>query len=102
MLKFEYTEDGHIYRILDEFNQYQDPKEPISLQITELTGITDAMVKDKAIDKEAVAQFFKDVDIIVAYNATFDRPFFDKMFPVRLLPKYRDAQELILIGKMRK
>ena len=81
MVKFEYTQDGHIYRILDEFNQYQDPKEPISPQITELTGITDVMVKDKAIDKEEVAKFLEDVDIIIAHNAAFDRPFFDKMFP---------------------
>ena len=81
MVKFEYTKDGHIYRILDEFNQYHDPKEPISQQITELTGITDAMVKDKAINKEAVATFLEEVDIIIAHNAAFDRPFFDKMFP---------------------
>lgn len=81
MIKFAYTEDGRIYQILDEFNQYQDPKEPISLQITELTGITDAMVKDQVIDKEEVAQFLEDVDIIIAHNASFDRPFFDKMFP---------------------
>lgn len=81
MVKFEYTKDGHIYRILDEFNQYQDPKEPISPQITELTGITDVMVKDKAIDKAEIATFLEDVDIIIAHNASFDRPFFDKMFP---------------------
>lgn len=81
MVKFEYTGDGHIYRILDEFNRYQDPKEPIPSHITELTGITDEMVKGKAIDKEEVATFLEDVDIIIAHNAAFDRPFFDNMFP---------------------
>ncbi|WPY00051.1 DNA polymerase III subunit epsilon domain protein (plasmid) [Candidatus Megaera polyxenophila] len=25
MVKFEYTEDGRIFRLLDEFNRYQDP-----------------------------------------------------------------------------
>nr|WP_245969275.1 3'-5' exonuclease [Candidatus Rickettsia colombianensi] len=81
MVKFEYTEDGRIYQIVDEFNQYQDPKEPIPLHITELTGITDEMVKGKHIDQEEVIQFLENVDIIIAHNAAFDRPFFDKMFP---------------------
>ena len=80
MVKFEYTEDGRIYRIVDEFNQYQDPKEPISSHITELTGITDEMVKGTAIDQEDVTKFLENVDIIIAHNASFDRPFFDKMF----------------------
>ncbi|KJW01996.1 exonuclease domain-containing protein [Rickettsia argasii] len=39
MVKFEYTNDGRIYNILEEFNKYQDPKEPIAPHITELTGI---------------------------------------------------------------
>jgi DNA polymerase-3 subunit epsilon len=80
MVKFEYTEDGRIYQIVDEFNQYQDPQRPIPLQITELTGITDEMVQGKAIDQEEVTQFLENVDIIIAHNASFDRPFFDKMF----------------------
>ncbi|XVN42269.1 MAG: exonuclease domain-containing protein [Candidatus Rickettsia vulgarisii] len=46
MVKFECTNDGRIYSILEEFNQYQDPKEPIASHITELTGITDEMVRD--------------------------------------------------------
>lgn len=81
MVKFEYTKDGRIYQIVDEFNQYQDPEEPIPSGITELTGITDEMVKGKYIDQEEVTQFLENVDIIIAHNAAFDRPFFDKMFP---------------------
>ncbi|AFC70431.1 3'-5' exonuclease [Rickettsia amblyommatis] len=51
------------------------------MHITELTGITDEMVKGKHIDQEEVIQFLENVDIIIAHNAAFDRPFFDKMFP---------------------
>ena len=80
MVKFAYTEDGRIYQIVDEFNQYQGPEEPIPSHITELTGITDEMVKGKVIDQEEVTQFLANVDIIIAHNASFDRPFFDKMF----------------------
>jgi DNA polymerase III subunit epsilon len=47
MVKFEYSLDGRIFRILDKFNCYQDPNIPISTFITELTGIDNNMVKDK-------------------------------------------------------
>jgi DNA polymerase-3 subunit epsilon len=81
MVKFEFCKDGHIYRILDEFNGYQDPNMPIAEHITKLTGITDDMVRGKQIKEIEVANYLKDVDIIIAHNAQFDRPFFDKMFP---------------------
>lgn len=81
MVKFEYTNDGRIYNILEEFNQYQDPKEPIAPHIMALTGITDEMVCDQNINKEEVINFLQNVSIIIAHNAGFDRPFFDKLFP---------------------
>ncbi|HJD59400.1 MAG TPA: DNA polymerase III subunit epsilon [Rickettsia endosymbiont of Omalisus fontisbellaquei] len=86
MVKFEYCENGYVYKVLEEFNQYQDPSEPIAEHITKLTGITDEMVKGRNIDKNLVAKFLEDVDIIIAHNAAFDRPFFEKMFPA-LPPK---------------
>lgn len=85
MIKFEYCENGNVYRILEEFNGYQDPHEPIESHITALTGITDEMVKDQNIDSYDVGKFLEEVDIIIAHNAQFDRPFFEKMFPE--LPK---------------
>ena len=81
MVKFEYCKNGYIYKILEEFNGYQDPNEPIVAHVQELTGITDEMVKGKNIDQNIVAEFLEDVDVIVAHNAAFDRPFFKKLFP---------------------
>ena len=34
MVKFEYSDDGRIFRILDEFNEYQNPGVDISSFIT--------------------------------------------------------------------
>lgn len=81
MVKFEYTQDGKIFRLLDEFNAYQDPGKPISAFITRLTGITDDMAKGKKIDHEAVNTYLNGVDIIIAHNAQFDRSFFESTFP---------------------
>ena len=59
---------------------YEDPGVPISLFITELTGITDEKVKGQHIDEKMVSECLKDASLIVAHNASFDRPFFEKRF----------------------
>lgn len=59
---------------------YEDPGRPLSPFITELTGITDDMVRGKRIDEKTVADCLDNVSLIVAHNASFDRPFFEKRF----------------------
>lgn len=59
---------------------YEDPGKPITPFITELTGITDDMVHGKRIDERLVADVLGDAFLIVAHNAAFDRPFFEKRF----------------------
>lgn len=86
MIKFEYTEDGRIFQLLDEFNKYQDPGIPIPEVITKLTGISDGMVKGHQINVEEVNSYLNDVDIIIAHNAQFDRAFFEIAFPA-IAPK---------------
>jgi DNA polymerase-3 subunit epsilon len=81
MVKFEYSDDGRIFRILEEFNGYQDPKISISQFITGLTGINDEMVKGQKIDVAAVTEYLNGVDLVIAHNAKFDRFFFEKTFP---------------------
>jgi len=81
MVKFEYSLDGRIFRILEEFNGYQDPGSTISTFITGLTGINDDMVKGQKIDESDVAKYLENVDLIIAHNAMFDRSFFEITFP---------------------
>ncbi|WPY01906.1 DNA polymerase III PolC-type (plasmid) [Candidatus Trichorickettsia mobilis] len=81
MVKFEYTQDGRIFSLLDEFSSYQDPNMPIPEVISKLTGITDDMVKGHQINENEVASYLEDVDIIIAHNAGFDRVFLEMTFP---------------------
>lgn len=81
MVKFEYTQDGRIFNLLEEFSGYQDPNTPISGFITKLTGINDDMVRGHSISEDEVSEYLKDVDIIIAHNAQFDRAFFETAFP---------------------
>ena len=81
MVKFEYTDDGRIFRLLDEFSGYQDPKMSIPQAITILTGITDDMVRGQQINTDEVANYLQNVDLIIAHNAQFDQTFFEMTFP---------------------
>ena len=77
IVKFEYNRHGSIFRLLDDFNGYQDPGIPIPEYITKLTGINDDMVRGQQIEENAVANYLQDVDLIIAHNAQFDRTFLE-------------------------
>ncbi len=64
-------------KVIDRFNTFVDPGEHIPEKITELTGITDEMVKGAPSEREAVEKFlaFAEDDILIAHNAGFDMSF---------------------------
>ncbi|MDH5546160.1 MAG: 3'-5' exonuclease [Gammaproteobacteria bacterium] len=75
MVPFEYDAEGRIYRVLPALNALQDPGFPIPPHITQITHITDEMVKGQAIDWQAVEDMLATANLVIAHNAGFDRPF---------------------------
>ena len=56
-----------------------DPGHPLSEEIAELTGLTDAHLAGRSIDGNRVAEMLSSCDGVMAYNAGFDRPFVEKL-----------------------
>jgi DNA polymerase-3 subunit epsilon len=78
MIPFRYGNDGRIYEIGEAFQGLREPAQPVSAEITALTGIDDAMVAGKAIDPDAVAAFAAPAALVIAHNAAFDRRFLER------------------------
>ena len=76
VVPFEYTKSGKIIRVLHDkiISSLQDPDEPIPPEVVRITGITDEMVNGKSIDNEEIEKLIMGSNIVIAHNASFDRP----------------------------
>jgi DNA polymerase-3 subunit epsilon len=63
-------------------DELEDPGFPIPPETTAVHHITDEMVKGHRIDDTRVAAFLKDASVVIAHNASFDRPFVEARWPL--------------------
>lgn len=75
-------ETGQAFRVLQVFNELEDPGMPIPEESTRVHNITDEMVKGKRIDDAEVEALMASVSLVVAHNAGFDRIFVEKRFAI--------------------
>ncbi len=80
LVRFAYHDD-QVLGTLDEIAGFEDPGRPIPEEVTRLTGIDDTMVAGQALDDERVRALLDEAVLVVAHNASFDRPFAERRFP---------------------
>ena len=81
IVQFEFIPDGRIFRILRTYNGFEDPGQPISEEISRLTGITDEMVSGQKIDLKTVCEIVEPAVVVIAHNSNFDRKFIEPLEP---------------------
>ena len=63
------------------YDELEDPGIPIPKEVEKITGINSSMVAGKQLDEGRIAALMQDVDLIIAHNAGFDRPFVESRLP---------------------
>ena len=82
MVLFEYSPTtGQVYRVLETFNELEDPCMLIPPESTKVHGITDDMVQGKRINEDKVKELIAEASLIIAHNAKFDRIFVEDRLP---------------------
>lgn len=88
--------------IKETFSEFVNPERPIPYKITQLTTITDDMVKDAGTIEEILPQFLKFCagSVLVAHNAGFDTGFIRENAKRLNLPYDHTVVDTLGLGKM--
>lgn len=63
------------------YDGLEDPGRPIPKEVVAITGITDDQVKGHRLDEDRIHEMLDGVDLVIAHNAGFDRPFVERRLP---------------------
>lgn len=76
-----FNESQGILDCTDTYNGLQDPKEPLSKEIKDITHISDEELIDQAIDWEKFKEMLLEADYVLCHNSAFDRAFIEANAP---------------------
>ncbi|MCP5075615.1 MAG: hypothetical protein GY947_20285 [Rhodobacteraceae bacterium] len=68
----------HEDHVLDDL---RDPGIPIPPEASQVNGITDELVNGKVVDEARLTSLVDQSDLIIAHNASFDRPILERIWP---------------------
>jgi len=74
-------DSGEIMGIVGKYAGLRDPGRPIPKDASAIHGIRDADVRGKRLDERRIRALLERAEFFVAHNASFDRPFVERLFP---------------------
>lgn len=81
LVAFEFDAAGMVYGVDRKREWFNDPGVPIPDLASEITGITDDMVRGQHIDDDAMLREIDRAHLIIAHNASFDRRMLERRYP---------------------
>lgn len=82
MQRFRIDDAGSIIEVGKPRGWLEQPSIAIPPEIERITGLTDTDVAGRTINEGEATSMIKDVDFVVAHNASFDRPFVEARLPL--------------------
>jgi DNA polymerase-3 subunit epsilon len=80
---FEYDRDtGEVGPVVGRYSAFEDPGFPIPPESTAIHHITDDMVRGQRFNELALQDCLRNVQLVIAHNAAFDRRFLEPRFPL--------------------
>lgn len=73
---------SQITRLIDQYEEFEDPGVPISAEASAVNGITQEMIAGKKFDDDRVNEMIGRAHIVCCHNSRFDRKFLEERFPV--------------------
>ena len=81
VIVFEYDRDsGALGPVVARFSAFEDPGMPIPPESTAIHHITDDMVQGQQFNEAALQACLREVHLVIAHNAAFDRRFLEQRF----------------------
>jgi DNA polymerase III subunit epsilon len=76
LLEFKFGDAGEFTPVISSmYSSLQDPGEPLSDEVKQLTGLDDTAVRGQEIDWSVVRRYWDRANLVIAHNAEFDRSF---------------------------
>ncbi len=83
LVRFQWdTATGQVLQVVASYDALEQPVGAIPASATRIHGITADMVQGQRIDEARVGALLRDVSLVIAHNAAFDRQFAEKRFPL--------------------
>lgn len=79
-----FTETQGVLEYINGYNGLQDPCEPLSDEVKEVTHISDEQLQGQSIDWSIVQNMIEQADYILCHNAAFDRRYLEAQAPINI------------------
>lgn len=83
---------GRIAHRVSNLLSQRQPDRPLTAEVERITGIDNAALHSHLIDVAAIRAALQGCDLVVAYRAGFDRPFWERLLPELAQMKWACAQ----------
>lgn len=78
----EFDTEGNFYKVLYQYSSLQETQRKFHPKAALITNLNNEKLKGHSIDKETLKNLLEKTDVVIAFNASFDRPMLERFEPL--------------------